>query len=265
MRLAWLTDIHLNFLGPERSEEFLHFVREANPDAVLISGDIAEAHDLPMYLELIDRELQRPIYFVLGNHDFYHGSIAGVRETVRQICSRLPNLRYLSEQDQPVELTPSVALVGHDGWADGRLGDYEKSLVQMTDWHLISEFIGLGKAERWPRLHALADEAAAHLRQVLPLALEGHETAIVLTHVPPLREACWHQGRPSDDEWAPHFTCKAVGDALLDVARIYPHRQLDVYCGHTHGHGKCRPLRNLRIHTGGAEYGYPQIQQMLEI
>lgn len=265
MRLAWLTDIHLNFLGSERATEFLRHVGSALPDVVLVSGDIAEAHDLCRYLELMDDELQRPIYFVLGNHDFYHGSIPSVRSAVAELCRERSNLHYLTQSEFPIELTPQVALVGHDGWADGRLGDYEKSIVQMTDWHLISDFIGRGKLERWPLLHALADEGAAHLRRVLPAALEQHETAIVITHVPPTREACWHQGHLSDDHWAPHFTCKAVGDALLDIARLYPHRRIDVYCGHTHGFGKCRPLRNLYIHTGGAEYGEPQIQAMLEI
>jgi 3',5'-cyclic-AMP phosphodiesterase len=265
MRLAWLTDIHLNFLPIEQSQEFLRLVRSTEPDAVLISGDIAEAHDLRRYLELIDQELARPIYFVLGNHDFYHGSIVGVREMTVDICERHPRLHYLTHYESPIELTPSVALVGHDGWADGRIGSYETSIVQMTDWQLITDFIGRGKLERWPTLQSLGDEAATHLRRVLLLALEKHETAIVLTHVPPFREACWHQGQLSNDDWAPHFACKAVGDALLDIARTHPHRRIEVYCGHTHGAGKCRPLRNLHIHTGGADYGTPQVQKMLEL
>lgn len=36
-------------------------------------------------------------------------------------------------------------------------------------------------------------------------------------HVPPFREASWHQGRISDDDWLPHFTCKAVGDVLREA------------------------------------------------
>lgn len=265
MRLAWLTDIHLNFLLAEQSLEFLRFVRSADPNALLISGDIGEAHNLSRYLELIDDEIGRPIYFVLGNHDFYHGSIVAVRASVAQLCERRPHLHYLSQCNEPLELTPSMAIVGHDGWADGRIGDYERSIVQMSDWQLIAEFIGHGKLERWSILQALADEAAAHLRRVLPPALDKYQTVLVLTHVPPVREACWHQGQLSDDQWAPHFTCKAVGDVLVDLAQRYPHREIEVYCGHTHGAGKCRPLRNLVIHTGSAEYGCPQIQSLLEL
>ena len=265
MRLAWLTDIHLNFLLTEQTLAFLRVVRSTEPDAVLISGDIAEAHDLRRYLELIDDELALPVYFVLGNHDFYHGSISQVRAIADDVCRHRPKLHFLTHCESPIELTPNVALVGHDGWADGRLGDYERSIVQMTDWSVIGDFIGRDKWRRWPIVQSLGDEAAAHLRRVLPLALDRFATAIVLTHVPPLREACWHEGRLSDDDWAPHFACKAVGDALLEIARLYPDRQIDVYCGHTHGEGKCRPLQNLYIHTGGAEYGEPQIQRILDI
>jgi Icc protein len=265
MRVAWLTDIHLNFLLSEQSLTFLRQVRETEAEAVLISGDIAEAHNLRDYLELIDKELHLPVYFVLGNHDFYHGSIAGVRQMVSEVCEHRPRLRYLSQESVPLELTPKIGIVGHDGWADGRLGNYETSVVQMSDWQLITNFLGRGKLERWSILQELGDEAAAHLRRVLPLALARYETVFVLTHVPPVREACWHEGRTSDDQWSPHFTCKAVGDVLLDMARTHPHRRLEVFCGHTHGLGKCRPLRNLYIHTGGAEYGEPQIQNVLEI
>ena len=86
MRFAWLTDIHLNFLLTQQTLSFLRFVRSAEPDAVLISGDIAEAHNLCHYLELIDDELAVPVYFVLGNHDYYRGSIADVRGSVASLC-----------------------------------------------------------------------------------------------------------------------------------------------------------------------------------
>jgi 3',5'-cyclic AMP phosphodiesterase CpdA len=264
MRLAWLTDIHLNFLLQMKAVDFLREVRAIEPDAVMIGGDIGEAQSIEHYLELLDDVLQLPIYFVLGNHDFYHGSIAGVRAAVESVCQARPRLRYLSSLPHPIELTPKVGLVGHDGWADGRLGDYERSVVQMCDWGLIDEFLGKNKQQRWGVVQSLGDEAAAHLRRTLQMTLDQYETAVVLTHIPPVHEACWHEGRLSDDHWAPHFTCKAVGDVLLDLAKMHPHRQIEVYCGHTHGHGKCRPLRNLRIYTGGAEYGQPHLQQLLE-
>lgn len=164
-----------------------------------------------------------------------------------------------------MELALGVGLVGHDGWADARLGDYETSLVMMNDYRLIEELAGVGKRERWPLLQQLGDRAAEHVRQVLPPALDRFEHVFFLTHVPPFRQACWHQGEISDDEWAPHFTCWAVGEALLEAADAFPHRQIMVLCGHTHGCGEARLRDNLVVLTGGAVYGQPAVQRVFEI
>jgi 3',5'-cyclic AMP phosphodiesterase CpdA len=264
-RLAWLTDLHLNFLPYAQVDEFLGRVEALEPHAVLITGDISEARDLAQVLRHIEERLERPVYFVLGNHDFYHGSIREVRALASRLCDRTSSrLRYLTALADPIELTPTIALIGHDGWADARLGDYERSLVMMNDYRLIAELAAHGKGDRWPILQALGDEAAEHVRTVLPKALERYPRVLLATHVPPLREACWHEGRPSDDEWAPHFTCKAMGDAILAIMRDCPQRQLTVFCGHTHSPGECRPLPNVEILTGGAKYGLPALQRVLE-
>jgi calcineurin-like phosphoesterase family protein len=262
-RVAWLTDIHLNFLADDARENFFSEVADSRPNAILLGGDIAESHDLIGYLEQMAARWSCPIYFVLGNHDFYFGSIAGVRGEVERLCSRVPNLVWLS-QSEPVELSPDSGLVGHDGWADARLGDYLRSMVMMNDYRLIEELAAADKLERWPLLKALGDEAANHLRRVLPAAAERFGQVVVLTHVPPLREACWYEGQISNDEWLPHFTCQAVGDVLLEMAARYPHRRFTVLCGHTHSRGEANPAPNLTIFTGHAEYGQPEVQHIFE-
>jgi 3',5'-cyclic-AMP phosphodiesterase len=263
-RIAWMTDIHLSFVKPRRLTEFLDHLRDSAADVLLVGGDIAEATNITHYLSLLDDHVRRPIYFVLGNHDFYFGSLAQVRQQMAALCEERPNLRYLTNSEA-VALTDTAGLVGHDGWADARIGDYERSMVMMNDYRLIDELAGADKKSRWSLLKQLGDEAAAAVRRVLPAALDRFELVYLLTHVPPLREACWYAGRISDDEWAPHFTCKAVGDVLLDVMRDHGHRKLIVLCGHTHGTGECRPLENLRILTGGAEYGFPAINRLFTV
>ena len=74
---------------------------------------------------------------------------------------------------------------------------------------------------------------------------------------------CWHEGRISDDDWLPHFTCKVVGDALVDIMRDRPSKKMLVLCGHTHGAGVAHPLPNLEVRTGGADYYEPEVQAVL--
>lgn len=263
IRVAWLTDIHLNFVSPEEGRRFLDEVFHAGCDAVLIGGDIAEAPTLPAFLRQIGDAATCPVYFVLGNHDFYHGSIAGVRADAVRLSRENPRLVYLTTADA-ISLSPQLALAGHDGWADGWFGDYERSYVMMNDYRLIQELARHDKESRLPVLRALGEEAAAHARRVLPAALERHEHALFLTHVPPFREACWHEGQISDHEWLPHFTCRALGLALVEIMRARPDRRLTVLCGHTHSPGETQPLPSLTVHTGGATYGRPAVTRYWE-
>lgn len=260
--LVWVTDIHLNFISTASVETFCRRIADAEPDAVLVGGDIGEAPNVAAYLQSMAERLARPIYFVLGNHDFYHGSMVEVRQAMAALTRQSEWLRYLPECGV-VELTEYTGLLGHDAWGDGRIGDYAGSGVLLNDYRLIKGLTGLSKAARLHQLNALGDEAAEHLRRVLPDALAQFQRVLVLLHVPPFREACWHQGHISDADWLSHFTCKAVGDVLYEAMSARTDRQMTVLCGHTHGAGTAQILPNLAVKTGGAEYGWPNLQELL--
>ena len=269
MRLAWATDIHLNHASEAARRQFCQSVNE-QADALVVTGDIAESHILGSALTSLAAMTERPVYFVLGNHDFYQGAIAGTRRQVGCVVGDTEGLVYLS-QSGVVELTPHTALVGHDGWADGRLGDLDRSEAILNDLLLIDELrcwrdaYTLDKPALRRLLEALGDEAAAYMKEVLTAAAKQYPKVIVATHVPPFREAAWHEGRPSSDDFLPFFACKAMGDVLLATAQLYPGCQMLVLCGHTHGSGEIQVLENLRVVTGPAEYGKPQIQQIIEV
>ena len=170
MRVAWATDIHLNFLGPHGRAVFFSSIREHQPDAVFVTGDIAEAPCLRELLHEMRQAIDVPLYFVLGNHDFYHGSIEAVRQEIQNWCHTQSGLMYLSFSGL-IELTPKTVLIGHDGWGDGRYGDYHQSPVKLNDQELIRDFQGLNPDGVLAKLHALGDEAALYLRDVLGKAL----------------------------------------------------------------------------------------------
>ncbi len=260
-RYAWLTDLHLNFPPADTVSAFVERVAALKTDGILLGGDVSEWPDGPNYLRMLAERCAQPIYFVLGNHDYYFSSIATVRRYMERLCDEEPRLVWLTRSD-PVALAPNVGLVGHDGWADGRCGDFLRSLVMLNDYRLITELAALEKLQRWELLKSLGDQAAADVQRALPKALERFEHVVFLTHVPPFQESCWYDGRISDDDWLPHFTCKAVGDVLREMMLAHPERRLTVLCGHTHGRGEAEILPNLKVFTGGAQYGAPEIQRV---
>jgi predicted phosphohydrolase len=263
-RLAWATDVHLNFLSAAGMDAFCAALAGEEPDAILITGDIAEGPSIEALLSVAAAELKTPIYFVLGNHDYYRSSIPRVRAVVTELSRRSPFLSWLPAAGV-VPLGPEVALVGVDGWADGRLGDYVRSPVQLNDYLLIAELAGLTKAARLDKLNRLGDAEAEALEGLLAEALGKHRRVIVATHVPPFKEACWHEGRVSNDDWLPHFSCRAVGEVLRRAAVAHPDSKIRVLCGHTHSGGTAEILPNLKVVTGGAEYGEPRVQGTMEL
>lgn len=262
MKLAWLTDPHLDSAGMPARRELVRQLEQCRPDALLISGDIGNAKVVVEELDWLAGAADCPVYFVLGNHDFYGGSIGSVRDAVAAHADANPGLCYLNCA-APVTLCEGVALVGHDGWGDGRVGRAMDSPVRLMDFLQIQDLMGLEQAELVEQLKALGDEAAASLKPSLLAALESHAHVLVITHVPPTPESAWHERQPSNDDWSPYFVCKAVGQMLQEAATAYPHRRITVLCGHTHSAGELWIRPNLHVRTGAAVYGEPRLQAPL--
>jgi hypothetical protein len=264
MKAAWLTDLHLNHGKDGAFERLCAELAEARPDGLFVTGDTAEAKTVTMWLSRLADAVGVPLYFVLGNHDFYNGSVREVRAEIISVTKSSRFVRWLPACE-PVMVEEGVALVGHDGWGDGRAPDFDRSEVWLNDYIKIKELADISRTELKARLHRLGVEAAAALEPQLRAALGVAAHVVVLTHVPPFVGACWYMGKPSDQHWAPHFTCVAMGEMLARVAAEYPTRTISVLCGHTHSPGWYKAAPNLEVWTGEARYGYPQIQSVVEV
>lgn len=263
MRIGWLTDIHLNFLDSIALDRFLNSLAAEQADAWIVGGDIGEAESVRRFLQLLQASVDRPVSFVLGNHDYYGGSFESVNREILDLTQVSPNLVWLSDAGV-VELTSETALVGHGSWGDARLGNVWSTPVELNDFHYIRELTHLSREARIRKFNMLGDEAAAHLEKVLGEALAAYTSVICLTHVPPFTESAVHAGRPSANDWLPFFSCKAVGDVLIQEASRFSDKQIQVFCGHAHASGVCQILPNLTVTTGGARYGHPTIQKVLD-
>ena len=84
---AWGTDVHLDHLNDDRRKivEFAESLVAQGPTGILLTGDISVANQLVLHLSAIESVVKRPVYFVLGNHDYYGSSTEQVRRAMREL------------------------------------------------------------------------------------------------------------------------------------------------------------------------------------
>ncbi len=247
---------------------FYEEIEKTNCDCVLITGDIAEGPSIEMIMKEMAAQIKRRIYFVVGNHDYYRSNVKKVRDALTSLTKGHDQLFWLPASGFQ-KINEKVIILGQDGWADGRLGDYRNSNIMLNDSRMIEELFHaniLGRFQLLEKMQELADADAASLGIDLAKALSQFpQKIIVLTHVPPFREACKYEGKISDDNWLPYFSSKVMGDLLMQTAIANPAVDFLVLCGHTHGEAHYQPLSNLTVKAGLAEYYRPGVQEVIAV
>lgn len=267
-KIAWLTDIHLNFLNSTGRKNFYSQIDKTESDAILITGDIAEAPSICEVMHEFSINTNKHIYFVLGNHDYYHGSVSDVRSKITALCSKNNRITWLGKPEI-IRLNKHTALIGQDGWADARHGDFDHSPVSLNDSQLISELFQaflLNKSALKNEMQKLADEDSKILLKTLTDAVSTDiKKIIIATHVPPFKQCCWYKDKASDKNWLPYFSSKATGDVISVFSHKNPGINFLALCGHTHTSNTIKLGENLEVRTGSAEYYQPILQEIVKI
>ena len=265
VQLSWATDIHLDACSSKTRDRFFKQLREEPTVGVLLTGDLSNAGKLLDHLHQLAAGVRKPVYFVLGNHDYYGSSIAKVRKTLTDKLVHDPQLHFLTNSE-PIPLANDTLLVGDDGWSDGMAGDFANSSVELQDYVHIDDLKDLDRSELGHKLAELGAQSAARLSRKITEGLKAHPDTrqlIVLLHPPPVREAALHDGKQANDEWAPHFVHQQMGATLQRLAALYPAVDFTALCGHTHHAAHIDVTANLRVIVGAARYGAPRAQALL--
>jgi len=276
-QLAWMTDIHLDMAGDLAGRLGSLSMSVRDSDGVIITGDISVSNMLTEHLSLIESAFQRPIYFVLGNHDYYGSNIGIVRRRVSAHCASSSYLKYMSNVPY-VKLDGGAVLLGHDGWYDAQNGNPHSDTILMNDWLQIADFNSALRASPVGRVlnknaiiqvaRSIAQQAVNHVAGGIKAAVRDTRHIIVMTHVPPFREsfnAAEKYKGSSSSEIVPWYTCKLMGDMLMAAARAYPHVKFTVLSGHVHSRYDDDLLNNLNVKVGGAIYGNPQLASVISV
>lgn len=283
MNTVWISDIHLDHLDdylvvdgnakriPDEGaiQEFCRKILDLSPDQVVLTGDISISPGICSHLSLMEKHLQGVhLYFVLGNHDYYNGSISGTRASVRDFCHQSSKSTWLSNQGV-IALSSECALLGHDTWYDGGYSDWFKSKLLMSDYYLIEEMKYQMPTLLYQKINELSREGAEHIEKYGREACEkGYKKVIMAMHVPPFREnSRAPDGSLSNADWLPNMSSARAGNAILSVADDYKDVEFLVLSGHTHTfysqvYGE---HKNIKCLTAKSHYGKPELSIQLLI
>lgn len=254
-QFAWATDIHLDRLTEPDYLEYKEYLQELSPSCLIISGDIAEGNFVFKSLKDFNDSLNFPIYFVLGNHDFYFSGFAEVEEKIRALVKESERLNWLTESGI-VPLNDTTALIGVEGWGDAGNGTLNLSEGSARDVMSIADYKGLSREAIGELMKKKGAGYAEILRPVLLEAVKNYQKVILVTHVPPFVEICLDRSLRICNEYKlPFYTCKVIGDMLLEVMTENPSCQMTVLCGHTHEKADAQILPNLRVRVKESGYG----------
>ncbi|MES2305130.1 MAG: metallophosphoesterase [Gemmatimonadota bacterium] len=259
MPTLWATDIHLDHAGPEARQGFLAALQEQHGETLVLTGDISLASRFVDDLTAIAGAAGCPVYYLLGNHDHYGAGVGEVRDRATALAEQRPDIQWLPPAGV-VTLASGTALVGVDGWADGRFGDPLNTPLVLNDDRLIAELaVHDSRRAKLFVKRALADADAARLQTLLERAAAVANRILVATHVPPFPEALPTRGRLASPAWQPLLVCGATGSVLRRFAAGHPEHDLTVLCGHTHVEASAAILPNLRVRVARARYGAPGV------
>ena len=265
MKYIWLTDTHFNFLSEPDLVSFYLKLEAEKADGIFLTGDVSTGPHLTKHLLWLEKVVRTPIYFVLGNHDYYRSSFTEVENKMTKIMQSNENIRYLSVSE-PISLTKDVALVGHDGWYDARWRDPITPFIFIWDWYFVKDFRALfGIKERLDLVRERALLAAEFIEKSLQKAFESHSTVYMLTHFPPWPEVSNKYYGLIEKFWMPYNSSKIMSDYIERVMVSRPDKNLVILAGHTHIKRTLEISPNIKIIVGDAEFGKPQIQDILII
>ena len=131
-KLVFLSDLHLSFCKKPTINSLIEKLSQF--DGVIVAGDIADGNCLKFYLNYLAK-IQKPIYYIHGNHDFYASTFDQTRDISREACANSQYLFWL--QESPIiELTKDSCIIGCDGWWDCGYGNYYDSIgFKLNDFY----------------------------------------------------------------------------------------------------------------------------------
>ena len=130
IRISVMSDLHLEFNPPGLSSPSLAPLN-GKVDIVLLAGDIDDREHVSNYPKRLADELNVPIIWIAGNHEYYGGSIEEETQAFHESCEFDPLVHFLQDCCWQGDVRGyKVRVLGSTLWTDYDLYGTPKASMQ---------------------------------------------------------------------------------------------------------------------------------------
>lgn len=220
----------MNRLSHVEYHALLHKVCQAHATRVWITGDIGDPSNNWKFLNELLEAVNRSVYFLLGNHDFYQGTISQARQKAAKICQQHSNAFYLHECEG--FMMDGHLVLGVDGWANT-----DKTSLHGTTWdsEQIFDLQNLSIEQLQQVMNQFAEEDTALLLKKCRQSLSSSiHSVCIFTHIPPVDARLGSGKTRAMQEMRTVFYSEALSKGLHELTKYYPKVNFQVFSGHLH-------------------------------
>jgi predicted phosphodiesterase len=225
LRVQILSDLHTEF-KPFRVEI------AAEADVLVVAGDFGVADSLEG-LRVLACSTDRPVVFLTGNHDYYHGIISEVNRSLEQIERDVPSFHFLNDKCTTIG---DVKFIGTTLWSDFDLAVAPQEFACSVK-EAINDFRCIRRSESLEfspdDCRKSNDNARSFLQKSLGASFNGKK--VVVTHFLPSPKSI--HPMYSDSPLNPYFCCNCENLMSSRVAlwiHGHTHISMDYYHEGTH-------------------------------
>ena len=167
MKLRYFSDIHLEFMKPNKIIKFINKIKKGDPDEIcILAGDIGNPYkyNYQTFIEFINRSFQKT-FIIAGNHEYYN-KMKKIEETddyLREYFLKFNNISYLNNE---YEIYNNYCFIGTTLWSH-----ITNSAYKICDLDQIPDF----NIQQYNQLNY-------HSIEFLNNAIKDNTNCIIITH-----------------------------------------------------------------------------------
>ena len=168
MKLRYVSDIHLEFIKPNKLQNILKHMVKKEDEILILAGDIGNPYSqiYDLFMKEVNANFTKT-FIIPGNHEYYNNKLMkDTRKYLDDYFKQYPNISFL---DNGVEKYRGINFIGTTLWSHITDPAYE-----INDVYSIQNF-------DYKKYNKLNQECVGFLKE----AVDGCDSCVIITHHQP--------------------------------------------------------------------------------